>query len=48
MVLALLISTMLYNASNQQKRLEKRTNDSELAQSTALNLRLHPIPTASP
>lgn len=48
MVIALMISTMLYNASTQQARIQNRANQSDLVQQTTLDLRLKPIPTASP
>ncbi len=44
MVLALLISTMMYNSSKQQTRIEDRSKAADLVQSTALNLRLKPVP----
>lgn len=48
MVLAYLIATMLQNTNKQQMKLDKRARDADFVQSIALDLRLHPIPTASP
>lgn len=45
MVLALLISSMLYNSNKHQAKLEQRARDVDFLQNTALNLRMNPIPT---
>lgn len=47
MVLALLISSMLFNAQTSQKRLEDRAGNAETVQGAALDLRLRPIPTST-
>ena len=48
LVLALAISSMLYNASSQQTRIEERSKNADFLQGTALDLRLNPVPTSTP
>lgn|GEM_PF-2116613 len=45
MVLAFAISTMLFNSSKQQSKVEDRSNRADFIQGTALDLRLKPVAT---
>jgi len=44
LVLALAVSTLLYNSSTQQSKIEDRANDVAGLQETATTLRLKPVP----
>jgi prepilin-type N-terminal cleavage/methylation domain-containing protein len=44
LVLALAVSTLLYNSSTQQSKIEDRANDVAGLQETATSLRLKPVP----
>ncbi len=44
-VLALLISTMMFNSQKQQVKLEDRAGRADFIQGAALDLRLKPVPT---
>ncbi len=44
MVLAVVISSMLYNSNKQQTKLEQRSRDADFLQNAAINVRMHPIP----
>ncbi len=47
-ILALFISTMIFNATTHQGRIEKRADRAAFVQNLALELKLKPMPTSSP
>jgi type II secretory pathway component PulJ len=47
-VVSLMIASIMTMATKQQKQIVDRASQTEMVQATALDLRLHPVPTSSP